>query len=82
MLIYLPTIRSEETFLSGAFPDFSAYSADVPRLLPRLRRAGLRTSSAGFDRARYLGHREYNAAIGTLAIYAVLIAKILLLGRR
>lgn len=82
VLIYLPTIRSEEAFLRGAFPEFAAYSERVPRLLPRLRAAGPRAPSAGFSRTRYIHHREYNAFIGTLAIYAALIAKIVLLGRR
>lgn len=82
VLIYLPTIRSEEEFLRGAFPEFAGYSERVPRLLPRLRATGRRTDFAGFDRTRYLHHREYNAGIGTLAIYAALIAKILLLGRK
>lgn len=81
VLIYLPTIRSEEAFLSSTFPEFSAYSQRVPRLLPRLRSGARRTVSAGFDRARYLHHREYNAGMGTLAIYAALMAKILWFGR-
>ena len=80
-LVYLPTIRSEEAFLRGAFPEFSGYSDRVPRLLPRLRAKRQPGPSAGFDRVRYLHHREYNAGIGTLAIYAALIAKILWLGR-
>ena len=80
-LIYLPTIRSEENFLNSAFPEFSAYRRQVPRLLPRLRFPSRPTPSAGFDRARYLHHREYNAGIGVLAIYVTLIAKILWLGR-
>ncbi len=81
VLIYLPTIRSEESFLRGAFPEFATYSERVPRLLPRFRGSVGRTPSAGFDRARYLHHREYNAGVGTLAIYAALIIKILWLGR-
>lgn len=82
VLIYLPTIRSEESFLSDTFPEFAAYRQTVPRLLPRLRGTARRAPSAGFDPNRYLHHREYNAAIGTLAIYAALIAKLLWLGRR
>ena len=81
VLIYLPTIRSEEAFLRATFPDFPAYSQQVPRLLPRLRPGAARVAPAGFSRARYLHHREYNAAIGTLALYAALIAKLLWLGR-
>ncbi len=82
LLIYLPTIRSEEEFLRGAFPEFSAYAEQVPRLLPRVRTERRAARSAGFDRSRYLRHREYNAGMGALAIYAALIAKILWLGHR
>ena len=79
---HLPAHHSfEEAFLNTAFPEFAAYSQRVPRLLPRLRATGERVPSAGFDRTRYLHHREYNSGIGTLAIYAALIAKILWLGR-
>ena len=52
----------------------------VPRLLPSFHRTHAPTLSAGFDRSRYLHHREYNSAMGALAIYAALIAKMLLLG--
>ena len=81
VLIYLPTIRSEEIFLSGAFPEFDAYRRRVPRLLPRMRTSGRSAAFAGFDLSRYLHHREYNAGIGTLAIYAALIVKLLWPGR-
>ena len=35
--IYIPVIRSEEDFLRQRFPEFEAYAARVPRLVPRLR---------------------------------------------
>src|SRR5271170_6214244 len=35
-IIYIPVIRSEETFLRSKFDDFEAWAARVPRLLPRL----------------------------------------------
>lgn len=82
LVIYLPTIRSEEQYLRGAFPGFSTYAENVPRLVPRLRLERGSVSSAGFDRARYLHHREYNAGMGALAIYAALIAKMIWLGHR
>src|ERR1700734_442399 len=34
--IYMPTIRSEETYLRQHFAGFEEYAAKVPRLLPRL----------------------------------------------
>src|SRR5277367_5904098 len=34
--IYLPVIRSEETFLRAKFPEFEEYARHVPRMLPRI----------------------------------------------
>ena len=36
LFIYLPVIRSEESFLREHFAEFDGYAARVPRLLPRL----------------------------------------------
>jgi protein-S-isoprenylcysteine O-methyltransferase Ste14 len=74
--IYLPVIRSEESFLRAKFPEFENYARNVPRLLPRLTPTG--RSEGGFSFALYLQHREYNATVGALAIIAALVAKILL----
>jgi protein-S-isoprenylcysteine O-methyltransferase Ste14 len=77
--VYGPTILSEEQFLRSAFPEFEAYAGRVPRLLPRLTPARLGNDSpGGFSRALYLKHREYNALLGACAIYAVLLAGLLL----
>ena len=38
--IYIPVIRSEEEYLRSVFPEFDAYAASVPRLLPRMVAAG------------------------------------------
>jgi protein-S-isoprenylcysteine O-methyltransferase Ste14 len=64
--IYIPVIRGEERFLSAHFPNYAEYSAQVPRLLPRLR-AGSQGCSR-FSRELYWKHREYNALFGTLAV--------------
>lgn len=85
LAIYVPTILSEEAFLRGAFSGFDNYAARVPRLLPRLtpaRFADVPTERGRFDRARYLHHREYNALVGALAIYAALILRMLLVRGR
>jgi protein-S-isoprenylcysteine O-methyltransferase Ste14 len=77
--VYVPTIREEEQFLRAAFPGFDAYARCVPRLLPRLtpaRMAG--AGAAGFSLQLYRRHREYNACLGAGAIYAVLLAGLLL----
>jgi protein-S-isoprenylcysteine O-methyltransferase Ste14 len=74
-LIYLPTIRSEEEFLRRQFTEYDEYCSRVPRLLPRLR-AATAVTGGGFSGALYSKHREYNAALGTLSIYAVLLLKL------
>ncbi len=81
--IYIPTIRSEETFLRANFPNFAAYAAAVPRLLPRITPAPapVGAGAGGFSRELYRQHREYNASIGTAAIYAALLLRLFLLAR-
>ena len=71
--IYVPVIRSEESFLRERFPEFEDYAAHVPRLFPRLRAYQRRPAS--FSRHLYWKHREYNAALGAGLMIAVLIAK-------
>jgi protein-S-isoprenylcysteine O-methyltransferase Ste14 len=73
--IYVPVIRSEEEFLRSRFPQFDDYARRVPRLWPRLRNPS--AASGSFSRQRYLQHREYNALIGTAAMIAALVAKLL-----
>ncbi len=80
--IYVPVIRSEEEYLRSVFPDFDAYAAAVPRLLPRL--VGNPDSNAAkgvFSGALYRKHREYNALLGAVGMYAALILKLMLLSR-
>jgi protein-S-isoprenylcysteine O-methyltransferase Ste14 len=77
--IYLPTIRSEEEFLRGRFSNFEEYAKSVPRLLPRFWKRPSRApgvTSPGFSGALYSKHREYNAALGSVCIYAVLLIKL------
>jgi hypothetical protein len=77
-LIYLPTIRSEEEYLRGRFSNFEEYANSVPRLFPRLK---ARSSVPGvtnpsFSGTLYRKHREYNAVLGSVCIYAVLLIKL------
>jgi hypothetical protein len=78
--IYIPVIRGEETYLKGAFPQqFEEYCGRVPRLVPRLTRsggAGVAEGYGSFSMALYRKHREYNAALGTAAMLAALVAKL------
>jgi protein-S-isoprenylcysteine O-methyltransferase Ste14 len=76
LAIYIPTILSEEEFLRREFAGFDAYTAKVPRLLPRLTAARLGGTAGTFSRELYLHHREYNAAMGAAAIYAALAVRL------
>ena len=81
--IYLPVIRSEEEYLRSIFPEFDAYTAAVPRLLPRMVAARNSVAIKGvFSAALYRKHREYNALLGAAGMYAALILKLLLLLRK
>ncbi len=81
LAIYLPTILSEEAYLREAFADFEAYAQRVPRLVPRWTPARFPGASpAGgrsFSRERYLHHREYNSLMGSVALYAALLLRLL-----
>jgi protein-S-isoprenylcysteine O-methyltransferase Ste14 len=77
VLIYLPVMRSEESFLQQKFGrEFDDYARVVPLLLPRPGR-GLR-GVGRFQWARYRANREYDAALGYIAIMIFLIVKLVL----
>lgn len=77
--IYVPVIRSEERFLREQFPEFEEYARRVPRLLPRIVPARTTGEGGRFSFDLYRKHREWNALLGTLAMIAGLLAKMLLL---
>ena len=73
--IYLPVIYAEESYLSQRFPEFAEYARRVPRFVPTLSRF---TSKHGsFSWNLYWKHREYNATLGSAAVLAVLLVKLL-----
>jgi protein-S-isoprenylcysteine O-methyltransferase Ste14 len=74
LAIYLPVIRGEEVFLRSTFPTFDEYARNVPRLLPRVR--AFSQAPGGFSHPLYWQHREYNAVLGTAALMAALVAKL------
>lgn len=77
--IYIPVIRGEEEYLRSVFPEFDAYAARVPRLLPRVMASGGQETTKGvFAAALYRKHREYNALLGAAGVYAALIVKMAL----
>ena len=70
--IYWPVMLSEEDYLRANFAGYDEYARRVWRLLP------LRRGPAGegsFSRSLYLKHREYNALIGSVALFAALTVK-------
>jgi len=77
--IYLPVIRAEENYLAERFPEFLDYARQVPRFVPKLRRSS--SPRGSFSCNLYWKHREYNAALGSAAILAVMIVKLLWAGR-
>jgi hypothetical protein len=79
LAIYLPVIHGEESFLGEHFPEFAEYARRVPRLLPRLR--SFESGRGAFSWDLYWKHREYNAALGAVAMLAVLTAKLLWIRR-
>jgi protein-S-isoprenylcysteine O-methyltransferase Ste14 len=80
IFIYVPVIRSEEAYLRQTFAGYNEYAAQVPRLLPRWRSpypdAGVR-----WTRAQYFKHREYNALVGSIFLWSVLVVKIVIVER-
>jgi protein-S-isoprenylcysteine O-methyltransferase Ste14 len=62
--IYLPSIQLEQQHLRNLFPQYAAYAARVPALLPRFMAA---SEPGAFLPALYLKNREYQAAAGFLA---------------
>ena len=85
-VIYLPTIRSEEAFLRDHFSGFNEYAARVPRIFPRLTAAVFpehgNTSGGSFSAVQWRHHREYNALMGTGAIYLALAVRLFLQHQR
>lgn len=78
-VIYVPVIRSEESFLRSKFPGYDEYTKRVPRLIPRFHSSVTPVADTGaFSGALYRKHREYNSLIGSAAIYAVLALKLCL----
>ena len=77
--IYLPVMRVEAQTLAARFGEqFEAYARAVPLFLPRpTAYRGARETE--FDPKLYLRYREYRAALGLLAAFALLVLKWLLL---
>jgi protein-S-isoprenylcysteine O-methyltransferase Ste14 len=79
LVIYMPVIRAEEAFLAQHFPEFAEYARRVPRLAPSLNPGGKQRLAFSWD--LYKKHREYNATLGSVAILAALVVKLLWFSR-
>jgi protein-S-isoprenylcysteine O-methyltransferase Ste14 len=77
ILIYVPVIRSEERFLRATFPGYDDYAVRVPRLFPRFTSA-FPEQQVAWSRARYIKVREYNALVGSVFLWCVLVVKIVI----
>jgi protein-S-isoprenylcysteine O-methyltransferase Ste14 len=64
LCIYLPAIQLEQQHLRSLFPEYAAYAARVPALLPRMTAAGM---PRAFQPELYRKNREYQAAAAFLA---------------
>jgi hypothetical protein len=72
-LCYIPVIRYEERTLREKFPaDFARYSAIVPAFYPTLKIFPFSSTRFSFQQA--IRNKEYNAILGILAAFALLIA--------
>lgn len=74
-VVYVPVIHSEEAFLRSQFREYDDYARRVPSLLPQT--LLLRQIMSGFSRELYFKHHEYNSLLGTAAMLAALVIKIL-----
>jgi hypothetical protein len=54
------------------FPEFAAYAARVPQLMPRMPE---RLPEERFDWSVYMQNKEQKALYGFLAVYGFLVAK-------
>lgn len=71
LVIYPVVIRNEEAHLARLFPDtFPGYLQTVPRFLPRFR-----WTAGSFSLKQYLANREYQTALGFVAVLTIFILK-------
>jgi protein-S-isoprenylcysteine O-methyltransferase Ste14 len=74
--IYLPVMRVESATLTQLFgSSFREYANAVPVFLPRVTPYRIGQARAGFDRSLYLRYREYQAALGLVIAWGLLVFK-------
>jgi phospholipid methyltransferase len=89
LMIYVPVMMAEAETMQDLFSEeYEAYRREVPLFVPRFTpyhgdSKGLyqhsRTEGGQFDLSLYMRHREYRAAVGFVAAYALLAAKLAIL---
>jgi len=83
LLVYLPVMFAEVETMRALFPDsYDRWAAEVPLFIPRLLAAPSASGAtrARFDNRLYIRYREYRAAVGLVAVFAVLAAKLAIQG--
>ncbi|MDX6614078.1 MAG: hypothetical protein QOD75_3264 [Blastocatellia bacterium] len=77
--IYLPVMRVEAGTLDQLFGvAYQDYAREVPLFLPRLLPyANQHGGNSRFEATLYLRYREYEAALGLLVVWGILLAKAL-----
>ena len=75
--IYLPVMRVEAVTLLQLFGvAYRDYAREVPLFLPRLLPyRNQQANAARFEPSLYLRYREYEAALGLLVVWGILLAK-------
>jgi protein-S-isoprenylcysteine O-methyltransferase Ste14 len=77
LAFYPPVILEERERMRRLFPkEYEDYKKKVPAFLPRLRRLP-HAGDPKFSSALYLKNREYRALLGSVLIWAILIAKMI-----
>jgi protein-S-isoprenylcysteine O-methyltransferase Ste14 len=74
--IYLPVMRVESATLAQLFgASFREYADAVPVFLPRVTPYRNGQARVGFERSLYLRYREYQAALGLVIAWGLLVFK-------
>ena len=74
--IYLPVMRVESATMGQYFSEeFREYSRAVPMFFPRLTAYRPTNGETGFDSSLYMRYREYEAALGLLIAWGLLVFK-------
>jgi len=72
--IYFPVMSVESDELTSIFgSEYKEYAKKVPLFFPRLTKFG--SSENGFELSLYLRYREYEATLGSIFAWSVLIVK-------